>query len=61
MSGGTAVAARQGWDRGDARWLIGAGLGLAVVSGVMAAHAGEVTVRNTNDGCSFELSLTSRP
>lgn len=35
----------------------GAGLGLAVVHGVMSAHGGQVRVRNTADGCVFELSL----
>ena len=51
-----------GWSGSEARSPgEGAGLGLAVVSGVMAAHAGEVSVRNTDDGCSFELSLTARP
>jgi signal transduction histidine kinase len=38
----------------------GAGLGLAVVSGVMAAHGGAVRVHNTDDGCSFDLVLTAR-
>jgi signal transduction histidine kinase len=38
----------------------GAGLGLAVVSEVMAAHGGQVRVHNTEDGCAFELSLAGR-
>ncbi len=47
-----------GWSGSTARTPgDGAGLGLAVVSGVMAAHGGEVSVRNTADGCSFELVL----
>ena len=39
----------------------GAGLGLAVVSGVVAAHGGEVTVRNVDDGCTFDLSIPAPP
>jgi signal transduction histidine kinase len=35
----------------------GAGLGLAVVSGVMDAHGGRVRVRNTDTGCVFDLVL----
>jgi len=51
-----------GWSGSEARSPgEGAGLGLAVVNGVMAAHGGEVSVRNTDDGCSFELSLAARP
>ena len=38
----------------------GAGLGLAVVSGVMDAHGGEVRVRNAEDGCVFDLALDAR-
>ena len=50
-----------GWSGSEARSPgEGAGLGLAVVSGVMAAHGGEVSVHNTDDGCSFELSLAAR-
>lgn len=37
----------------------GAGLGLAVVSGVMEAHGGEVRVRNSTVGCVFELVLAA--
>jgi len=51
-----------GWSGSEARSPgEGAGLGLAVVNGVMAAHGGEVSVHNTEDGCSFELSLAARP
>ena len=51
-----------GWSGSEARTPgDGAGLGLAVVSGVMAAHGGEVSVRNTDDGCAFELTLPARP
>lgn len=35
----------------------GAGLGLAIVRGIAEAHAGQVTVANTDGGCRFELSL----
>lgn len=35
----------------------GAGLGLAIVRGVVEAHQGEVSVRNTGDGCCFEILL----
>jgi signal transduction histidine kinase len=35
----------------------GAGLGLAIVRGVVEAHQGSVHVLNTTDGCRFELRL----
>ncbi|WP_375385480.1 sensor histidine kinase [uncultured Microbacterium sp.] len=35
----------------------GAGLGLAIVRGIAAAHEGEVTVRNVPGGCRFDLIL----
>ena len=35
----------------------GAGLGLAIVRGVVAAHGGSVRVMNTRDGCCFEMRL----
>jgi signal transduction histidine kinase len=35
----------------------GAGLGLAIVRGIVEAHAGEVSVRNVGGGCRFEVSL----
>jgi signal transduction histidine kinase len=35
----------------------GAGLGLAIVRGIVEAHAGEITVVNTGHGCRFEVSL----
>jgi len=34
-----------------------AGLGLAIVEGIVAAHGGEVTVRNVAGGCRFDLML----
>ncbi len=38
----------------------GAGLGLAVVHGVMAAHGGRVDVANIDGGCRFDLVLVDR-
>lgn len=35
----------------------GAGLGLAIVRGIVEAHAGEIRVENTDHGCRFEVSL----
>jgi signal transduction histidine kinase len=35
----------------------GAGLGLAIVRGVVEAHRGSVRVMNTGDGCCFEMRL----
>lgn len=35
----------------------GAGLGLAIVRGIVEAHAGSVQVRNTGNGCRFEVRL----
>ncbi|KAA6222811.1 sensor histidine kinase [Streptomyces albofaciens JCM 4342] len=35
----------------------GAGLGLAIVRGIVEAHAGRATVRNTERGCRFEVEL----
>ncbi|TFD67317.1 HAMP domain-containing histidine kinase [Cryobacterium ruanii] len=39
----------------------GAGLGLAIVEGIVRAHAGQVTVTNVGDGCRFELLLPQHP
>ncbi|MDJ0337550.1 HAMP domain-containing sensor histidine kinase [Cryobacterium sp. PH31-O1] len=39
----------------------GAGLGLAIVDGIVRAHAGQVTVTNVGDGCRFELLLPQHP
>lgn len=51
-----------GWSGSTARSPgEGAGLGLAVANGVMAAHGGDVSVRNTDGGCTFELRLPSHP
>ncbi|QDZ16138.1 sensor histidine kinase [Humibacter ginsenosidimutans] len=35
----------------------GAGLGLAIAQGIVQAHRGEISVRNEDDGCRFEVSL----
>ncbi|MEV5239611.1 HAMP domain-containing sensor histidine kinase [Streptomyces cinnamoneus] len=35
----------------------GAGLGLAIVRGIVEAHAGRATVRNVPGGCRFEVTL----
>jgi len=39
----------------------GAGLGLAIVQGIVRAHGGEVSVLNTADGCRFEVLLPVAP
>jgi signal transduction histidine kinase len=49
--GRSAAAARSG----------GAGLGLAIVEGIVRAHAGQVSVTNVNNGCRFELLLPLHP
>ncbi|MGW7052257.1 sensor histidine kinase [Streptomyces sp. NPDC054887] len=50
----TAHAAAGGQRRhGDT----GAGLGLAIVRGIVEAHAGHASVRNTGAGCRFEITL----
>lgn len=47
-----------GWRGNDARTPpAGAGLGLAIVSGIVRAHAGRASVRNVPGGCRFEVSL----
>lgn len=38
----------------------GAGLGLAIVRGVVEAHGGAVSVRNVGGGCRFEVALPAR-
>ena len=37
----------------------GAGLGLAIVRGIVEAHHGRVSVRNVDGGCRFEVQLPS--
>lgn len=39
----------------------GAGLGLAIVRGIVEAHHGSVDVRNVGDGCRFEVRLPLQP
>jgi signal transduction histidine kinase len=39
----------------------GAGLGLAIVRGIVEAHQGSVRVLNAGDGCRFEMRLPARP
>ncbi|PRX98107.1 sensor histidine kinase [Allonocardiopsis opalescens] len=47
-----------GWRGTDARTPpAGAGLGLAIVNGIVRAHSGHATVRNVPGGCRFEVSL----
>jgi signal transduction histidine kinase len=35
----------------------GAGLGLSIARGIVEAHSGEISVRNTGPGCRFTISL----
>lgn len=49
-----------GWRATRARTPVddeGAGLGLAIVEGIVAAHGGRVEVRNEGSGCRFEVRL----
>lgn len=47
-----------GWRGTDARTPpAGAGLGLAIVRGIVEAHAGRAAVRNVPGGCRFEVTL----
>jgi signal transduction histidine kinase len=39
----------------------GAGLGLAIVQGIVTAHQGEVLVRNVPGGCRFDVLLPRHP
>ncbi|MEV5508928.1 sensor histidine kinase [Streptomyces orinoci] len=51
-----------GWRGSEARTPpAGAGLGLAIVRGIVEAHAGRVTVCNVPGGCRFEVSLPTAP
>ncbi|GAA1957612.1 sensor histidine kinase [Kitasatospora viridis] len=54
-----------GWRGGSARTpregTGGAGLGLAIVRGIVEAHAGRATVRNVAGGCCFEIALPAAP
>ncbi|MFE6288172.1 sensor histidine kinase [Streptomyces sp. NPDC057877] len=47
-----------GWRGSDARTPpAGAGLGLAIVRGIVEAHQGRAAVRNVSGGCRFEVTL----
>lgn len=49
-----------GWRGTEARTPpAGAGLGLAIVRGIVEAHAGQAAVRNVTGGCRFEVTLPS--
>ncbi len=51
-----------GWRGTDARTpSAGAGLGLAIVRGIVEAHQGSTTVRNVPGGCRFEVTLPLAP
>ncbi|MFF0200670.1 sensor histidine kinase [Streptomyces sp. NPDC005017] len=51
-----------GWRGTDARTPpAGAGLGLAIVRGIVEAHRGRATVRNIPGGCRFEVTLPTVP
>ncbi|CAK7283474.1 sensor histidine kinase [Streptomyces sp. RM1] len=51
-----------GWRGTDARTPpAGAGLGLAIVRGIVEAHQGRATVRNVPGGCRFEVTLPAAP
>jgi signal transduction histidine kinase len=39
----------------------GAGLGLAIARGVVESHQGRIAVRNTDDGCRFDVALPAHP
>ncbi|MFF8991374.1 sensor histidine kinase [Streptomyces sp. NPDC014983] len=51
-----------GWRGTDARTPpAGAGLGLAIVRGIVEAHRGRAAVRNIPGGCRFEVTLPTAP
>jgi signal transduction histidine kinase len=52
-----AVHAESTHDGGYASGGGGAGLGLAIVRGIVRAHDGDVTVQNVDGGCRFDVIL----
>ncbi|MEU2824341.1 MULTISPECIES: sensor histidine kinase [Streptomyces] len=51
-----------GWRGNHARTPpTGAGLGLAIVAGIVEAHQGRAAVRNVEGGCCFEVTLPVAP
>ena len=57
-----------GWRASNARtpaplWgrSAGAGLGLAIVRGIVEAHSGQITVQNIPGGCRFDVRLPGAP
>nr|WP_312885447.1 HAMP domain-containing sensor histidine kinase [Streptomyces physcomitrii] len=46
-----------GWRGTASRTPPGAGLGLAIVRGIVEAHRGQAAVRNVTGGCCFEVTL----
>jgi signal transduction histidine kinase len=49
-----------GWRASEPRTPGGAGLGLAIVQGIVTAHQGEVVVQNVPNGCRFDVLLPRR-
>ncbi|MDY7526699.1 MULTISPECIES: sensor histidine kinase KdpD [Cryobacterium] len=49
-----------GWRASEPRTPGGAGLGLAIVQGIVTAHQGEVIVQNVPNGCRFDVLLPRR-
>ena len=49
-----------GWRASEPRSPGGAGLGLAIVQGIVTAHQGEVIVQNVPNGCRFDVLLPRR-
>ncbi|MFJ3719782.1 ATP-binding protein, partial [Streptomyces sp. NPDC090057] len=55
---GARLAGGPRWRGTDARTPpAGAGLGLAIVRGIVEAHQGHASVRNIPGGCRFEVTL----
>ncbi|MCA4134630.1 sensor histidine kinase KdpD [Arthrobacter sp. M4] len=51
------AAPQPGSEGGSSGRYSGAGVGLSMVSGIVRAHGGTVTVENNDGGCRFELRL----